>query len=325
MKDGKNRGIDYLRISVTDRCNFRCVYCMPEEGIQTICHEEVLTFEEILTICRSMAELGIKKVKLTGGEPLVRKGFCELVRGIHAIEGIEEITLTTNGLLLADQLDELIEAGITSINISLDTLDRERFKKVTRVDGLDKVLEAIHKTANSKLGRVKVNVLAAKGMNEDEWVQLAALTKDEPITVRFIELMPIGMGSHMQPIKKEEILKVLEKAYGRMQPYYGRIGNGPATYYEIEGFKGKIGFISAVSDCFCESCNRVRLTSSGFLKLCLHSKKGLDLKTMLREGKSEEEIRKAIERAIIGKPDRHHFGDLNEEQLEDKMMSQIGG
>ena len=325
MKDGKNRGIDYLRISVTDRCNFRCVYCMPEEGIQTICHEEVLTFEEILTICRSMANLGIKKVKLTGGEPLVRKGFCELVRGIHAIEGIEEITLTTNGLLLADQLDELIEAGITSINISLDTLNREHFKKVTRVDGLDKVLEAIHKTANSKLGRVKVNVLAAKGMNEDEWVQLAALAKDEPITVRFIELMPIGMGSEMQPIKKEEILKVLEEAYGKMQPYFGRIGNGPATYYEIEGFKGKIGFISAVSDCFCESCNRVRLTASGFLKLCLHSKKGLDLKTLLRQDKSEEEVRKAIESAIIGKPDRHYFGDLNKEQLEDKMMSQIGG
>lgn len=325
MKDGRNRGIDYLRISVTDRCNFRCIYCMPEEGIKTICHEEVLSFEEILTVCRCMAKLGIKKVKLTGGEPLVRKGFVNLVRGIHEIPGIEEITLTTNGLLLSDQLDELIEAGITSINISLDTLDREQFKKITKVDGLDKVLDAIHKTAKSSLGSVKVNVLAAKGMNEKEWLKLATLAKKEPVNVRFIELMPIGLGAKMQPVRKEEIMKVLEKAYGKLTPYKKRMGNGPATYYEADGFKGKLGFISAVSDCFCDACNRIRLTSNGFLKLCLHSKKGIDLREILRSGISEEKVMHVIEKAMLSKPERHHFDDLDKEHLEDKMMSQIGG
>ena len=325
MKDGRNRGIDYLRISVTDRCNFRCIYCMPEEGIKTICHEEVLSFEEILTVCRCMAKLGIKKVKLTGGEPLVRKGFVNLVRGIHEIPGIEEITLTTNGLLLSDQLDELIEAGITSINISLDTLDREQFKKITKVDGLDKVLDAIHKTAKSSLGSVKVNVLVAKGMNEKEWLKLAALAKKEPVNVRFIELMPIGLGAKMQPVRKEEIMKVLEKAYGKLTPYKKRMGNGPATYYEADGFKGKLGFISAVSNCFCDTCNRIRLTSNGFLKLCLHSKKGIDLREILRSGISEEKVMHAIEKAMLSKPERHHFDDLDKEHLEDKMMSQIGG
>ena len=325
MKDGKNRGIYYLRISVTDRCNFRCIYCMPEEGVEAMCHEELLSFEEILIVCRCMAKLGVKKVKLTGGEPLVRKGFISLVRGINEIPGIEEITLTTNGLLLSDQLEELIDAGITSINISLDTLDREQFKRVTKRDGLDAVLKAIQQTAYSRLGKVKVNVLAAKGMNEKEWVSLAALAKNEPIHVRFIELMPIGLGAKMQMVKKEEIISTLEKAYGKLRPYKARMGNGPATYYEVDGFVGKIGFISAVSDCFCDSCNRVRLTSNGFLKLCLHSKKGTDLREILRSGMNEEKVMHAIEKAMHIKPERHHFDDLDKEHLEDKMMSQIGG
>lgn len=325
MIDGKNRGIDYIRISVTDRCNFRCIYCMPEEGVISMTHEEVLSFEEIVRVCKSVASLGISKVKLTGGEPLARKHFTQLVRQISGIEGIEEITLTTNGMLLADCLDELIDAGITGINISLDTLDRQRFKQVTRVDGCDKVLEAIYKTAHSRLGCVKVNVLAAKGMNEDELVKLAGLAKEENITVRFIELMPIGFGNKMQPISKEEIQAKLETAYGSLKPYEQRMGNGPAKYYEIAGFKGKIGFISAVSECFCEGCNRIRLTSDGFLKLCLHSKKGVDLRGLMRSGADDRTLTKVITEAIDGKPERHHFNDGMNEQVEDKMMSQIGG
>lgn len=325
MLDSKNRGIEYLRISVTDRCNFRCRYCMPEEGIESIAHEEILTFEEIIKVCKSMVKLGIRRVKLTGGEPLVRKGLVELVKGIKAIEGIEEVTLTTNGLLLAPQLEGLIAAGITSINISLDTLDPERFKEITRVDGLEKVLEGIHKASQSTLKSVKINVLAARHMNEGELIHLAKLAKDEAITVRFIELMPIGLGMKMERIGKEEIIKQLEEAYGLLTPYKGKLGNGPAKYYEIKGFKGKIGFISAVSECFCDECNRIRLTSNGFLKLCLHSKSGLDLKSLLRSGIEEEALTKKIEEVIKVKPERHHFDNLNKEQLEDKIMSQIGG
>ncbi len=325
MLDSKNRGIEYLRISVTDRCNFRCRYCMPEEGIESIAHEEILTFEEIIKVCKSMAKLGIRKVKLTGGEPLVRKGLVELVKGIKAIKGIEEVTLTTNGLLLAPQLEGLIAAGITSINISLDTLDPQRFKEITRVDGLEKVLEAIHKASQSTLKSVKINVLAARHMNEGELIHLAKLAKDEAITVRFIELMPIGLGMKMERIGKEEIIKQLEEAYGPLIPYKGKLGNGPARYYEIKGFKGKIGFISAVSECFCDECNRIRLTSNGFLKLCLHSKSGLDLKSLLRSGIEEEALTKKIEEVIKVKPERHHFDNLENKQLEDKIMSQIGG
>lgn len=325
MKDSNNRGIEYLRISVTDRCNFRCKYCMPPEGVKGITHDEVLSFEEIVMICRSMATLGIRKIKLTGGEPLVRKGLISLVRQIKAIKGIEEITLTTNGFLLSEQLEELIEAGITQINVSLDTLDAQRFREITRIDGLDSVLKAIYQTAHSRLGTVKVNVLAAQGMNEGELIDLAALAKEEPIHIRFIELMPIGRGTIMAPIKKEEIIHQLEEKYGKLVPYFGKMGNGPAQYYEVEGFKGKIGFISAVSDCFCEDCNRVRLTANGFLKLCLHSTKGLDLRKLLRSGIEQEALTKTIEAMIKEKPERHYFNESRKKQIEDKMMSQIGG
>lgn len=325
MKDGKCRGIEYLRISVTDRCNFRCQYCMPAEGIESLPHSDILTFEEIIKVCRSMVKLGISKIKLTGGEPLVRKNFIELVREIKSIEGIEEITLTTNGFLLEEQLDELIEAGITHVNISLDTLKPERFKEIARVDGLDKVLSAIHKAANSSLKNVKINTLIANGLNEDEIVSLAALAKEYPLNVRFIELMPIGLGKDLKGINKEEIIRILESAYGKLIPYHKRLGNGPAKYYEIEGFKGKVGFISAVSECFCEDCNRVRLTANGYLKLCLHSTKGLDLRSLLRNEISQEALTETIRETIENKPDRHHFNDLEGDHLEEKIMAQIGG
>lgn len=325
MKDGQSRGIEYLRISVTDRCNFRCTYCMPEEGIECMVHEEILTFEEILKVCRAMAKLGVRKIKLTGGEPLVRKNFTLLVREIKKIEGIEEITLTTNGLLLGEKLEELIEAGITSINVSLDTLDAGRFKEITRVDGLEKVLDAIHKTASSTLKSVKVNALIAKELNEADILGLVALAKEEPIHVRFIELMPIGLGKTLTPMKKPEIMEKIEAEYGKLTPYHKKLGNGPSQYYTLEGFKGKIGFISAVSDCFCDNCNRVRLTSDGFLKLCLHSTKGIDLKTPLRQNVTDEQLLEMISDAIKVKPERHHFGEEEDEQVESKIMAQIGG
>lgn len=325
MKDKRYRGIEYLRISVTDRCNLRCVYCMPEEGISCLAHEEILTFDEIITICRSAAELGVSKIKLTGGEPLVRKGFIDLVRQIKAVPGIEEITLTTNGLLLEDRLEELIEAGISKINISLDTLDPQKFKEITRVDGLETVLRVIKHAAYHPKVQIKVNSLIAKHLNENEILSLAALAKEIPISVRFIEVMPIGLGKNLETISKDEMIAMLESKYGKLEHYKGKLGNGPATYYEVPGFVGKIGFISAVTECFCQECNRIRLTANGYLKLCLHSTKGLELKSLLRQGISQEALTKVMSEGILNKPEKHHFGEASGSDIENKMMSQIGG
>ena len=325
MKDGNSRGIEYLRISVTDRCNFRCLYCMPEEGIESISHKDILTFDEIERVVRIMAKLGVKKIKLTGGEPLVRKNLVHLVKDIHSIPGIEEITLTTNGFLLNNQLEALIEAGMTSINISLDTLNKQRFEEITRVDGMEEVLKAIYKTAHSPLKSVKVNALVAQNLNEEDLIRLVTLAKDDPIHVRFIELMPIGLGKTLKPIKKEELMQRMESVYGQLIPYTGRLGNGPSKYYTLDGFKGKIGFISAISECFCEKCNRIRLTSEGFLKLCLHSAKGIDLKEPLRQGMVDEELEKMIMDAIQDKPVRHQFGEIANSPIEKRVMAQIGG
>ena len=323
MIDGRARSIDYLRISVTDRCNLKCVYCIPEEGVQCMREEEYLTIEEITRVCQSVAALGIKKIKLTGGEPLVRKDLVKLIEKIHEIEGIEEITLTTNGILLENQLDALIEAGVTSINISLDTLDPIAYKRITKVDGLQKVLRAIHKASESSLKSVKINTLIAKGLNEEEICRLAHLAKDTTLHVRFIELMPIGCGKHFERLERQMVIDTLEKHFGQLKACYEKLGNGPATYWEIAGFKGKIGFISAVSDCFCEACNRVRLTANGYLKLCLHAKDGVDLKAPLREGVGQETLTTLIQEAVFRKPIEHTL-ERNETE-EDKLMVQIGG
>lgn len=325
MRDKKHRSIEYLRISVTDRCNLRCVYCMPEEGISCLTHSDILTFDEIIKICKSGAQLGIRKIKLTGGEPLVRKDLVELVKRIKAIPEIEEITLTTNGLLLEKQLDALIEAGISKINISLDTLDKNRFKEITRVDGLETVLKAIQNAAHHPKLQVKVNSLIARDFNEDELLKLATLAKELPVSVRFIEVMPIGMGRNLSTISQSEMIEKLEKQYGKLIPYEGKLGNGPARYYEIPGFSGKLGFISAVSECFCEGCNRIRLTANGDLKLCLHSTKGLALRDLLRKGISQEELTQIIAEAILNKPEKHHFNDASGSDIENKIMAQIGG
>lgn len=325
MLDKQNRRINYLRISVTDHCNFKCTYCMPEEGIQCMPSEARLSFEEILKICRSGAKLGISKIKITGGEPLVRKDLHVLIKQIKEIPGIQEVTLTTNGFLLEEKIEALVNAGLDRINISLDTLKHERFKEITRVDGLDKVLAGINKAITYPLKSVKLNCLVAKNFNEDEICDLARLTMSGKVSVRFIELMPIGLGPQLKPISKEEIKKQLEDEFGPLKAYHGTMGNGPAKYYEIDGFKGKIGFISAVSECFCEECNRIRLTADGFLKLCLHSKEGVDLKRLLRAGMTEEKLTQVISDATAGKPVKHHFDDLDIDNIEDKIMAQIGG
>jgi len=324
MTDKQNRNIDYLRISITDRCNLRCVYCMPAEGVEQVSHSDILTFEEILRVCKSAATLGIRKIKLTGGEPLVRKGVAGLVRNIKAIDGIEQVTLTTNGVLLGGMADELVSAGLDAVNISLDTLDPMQFEKMTRREGLEQVLTAIDRSLAVGM-HVKINCVPIRELGEKQIVSMVSLAKDRPIDVRFIELMPIGLGSAFTGVSTEEIKRVLAQTYGTLIPYGGTCGNGPASYLSIAGFAGKIGFISAISDRFCANCNRIRLTATGFLKLCLHYDQGIDLRELLRGGVTDEELTRVMEQGINNKPLRHHFGETAVAHVETHKMVQIGG
>lgn len=246
MLDKLNRNIDYLRISVIDRCNLRCVYCMPEEGIESIPHKEILSYDEILRICETVSELGVKKIKITGGEPLVRKDIVNLIRNIKNLEKIEQVTLTTNGILLYDMLDDLYDAGIDAINVSLDTLKKDNFKKITRREGLKKVLMGIDKAYDLGI-RVKINCLAIRDFNIDELADIANFAKEREIDVRFIELMPIGFGKKYTQIDNDEILSILESRFGTFEPVTEKRGNGPAKYYRNKKMRGCIGFISAIS------------------------------------------------------------------------------
>lgn len=328
MLDQYGRKIEYLRISVTDRCNLRCVYCMPEEGVEQVSHSEILSFDEMTRICRICAKLGITRVKLTGGEPLVRKGLGSLLRSIREIEGIEQVTLTTNGVLLAEQIEELAAEGLDAVNVSLDTLDRAQYMKLTRRDELEAALRGLEAALQYPDIRVKVNCVALHGENESQWVPLANMAKERPIDVRFIEMMPIGLGKEYPFSSQELVYEALKAAFGEAQFLTGNFGNGPAIYARFPGFTGKTGFISAVSHKFCESCNRVRLTAEGFLKPCLQYSTGVDLRAMLRNEAGEKELEEMIQKVIFEKPRSHQFqmeGSSKQEDLEQKQMSSIGG
>ena len=324
MLDIYNRKIDYIRISITDRCNLRCIYCMPEEGIKLIDHKEVLSYEEIIRLCRQFAKIGISKVKITGGEPLVRKDVHKLIKAIKEIDRIDNVTMTTNGILLENQIDDLVNAGLDAVNISIDTLREDRYREITRLGDINKVMRGIKKCLTYKNLKVKINCVPIKGENEEELLDLINLCKDNDISIRFIEVMPIGLGRNMKGFSDEEIIEIVEKNLGKLTPYHGKLGNGPSTYYSLEGYKGKIGFISAVNHKFCESCNRVRLTCEGFLKACLQYSIGTDLRVLLRSGKNDEEILEAIKNTIYNKPEEHSFNLIIEKE-EQKGMSQIGG
>lgn len=325
MIDQYNRQIEYLRVSVTDRCNLRCVYCMPEEGVESIPHAQILTFDEITRICRQAAEIGISKIKLTGGEPLVRRGLPELVGMLKKIDGIEQVTLTTNGILLKDQIDRLMEHGLDGVNISIDTLDPEHYRMITRCGDVNQALEGMEAALAYEQLKVKINCVPLTQTTE-EYLRLARLAESRRVEVRFIEMMPIGMGKEYQGKSREEIQEMLEREFGKAEVYEKRLGNGPAVYIQFPGFEGRIGFISAVSHKFCDSCNRVRLTSEGFLKLCLQYEAGIDLRKLLRKGASDEEIRQNMREAIFRKPACHEFGkNILQDQKEKKGMSSIGG
>lgn len=318
MKDKYGRNIDYMRISITDRCNLRCGYCMPKEGVPWIAHDEILRFEEIVEVVRKAAVLGIKKIKITGGEPLVRSGVESLITDIKSIDGIEQVTLTTNGVLLEERLPNLIRAGIDGINISLDTLEPVQYREMTGRDSLEAVLSAIEAAVQAGVS-LKINSVIIKGINENQICGLARFASDRNIVLRFIELMPIGLGKNFDAMGQEAIMARLEAEFGKGKPDAAK-GNGPATYYSFGGCK--IGFISALSHKFCESCNRVRLTSDGKLKLCLQYSDGVDLKPALRQDGNLQEL---IEKAVFSKPRCHSFGSGEEAEKEKRIMSQIGG
>ena len=308
MFDSTQRSIHYLRLSVTDLCNLRCRYCMPD-GVEKLEREAVLTYEEFLRLAALFAQCGIDTVRVTGGEPLVRKGVDQLVAGLKAIPGIRKVTMTTNGILLARQLPALQKAGLDSVNISLDTLRPEVFAQITARDEFSHVMEGIRAALASGLP-VKLNCVPQVGVNEGELEDLAALAETHPLQVRFIEMMPIGYGAAMPCISGPDLRQRFARRWPELQPATGAaFGDGPAVYYTVPGWQGSVGFIAAVHGKFCASCNRVRLTSQGFLRPCLASEAGCDLRALVRGGAPDAELLQAIRETIWAKPREHHFED----------------
>lgn len=344
MIDSYNRTIDYLRVSLTDRCDLRCVYCMPPEGVKKLRHSDILRIEEIVRIVRILAKNGVRRVKLTGGEPLLRRGICDAVRMIRAVPGIEEVTLTTNGVLLSSMLDDLLCAGICAVNISLDTLDPDKYRAITRTGSIDRVLRSLN-ACLQKGDRIRTSINCVPMTDAEDIRRLAALAKDHDLNVRFIEKMPIGVsdtdcpdrnledlipsgtvfpgGDGIHYCDEQQVRAILEESFGPLTPYSGHVGNGPAEYYTLRGFRGRIGFIAPLTHCFCRKCSRLRLTSTGYLKTCLYYGDGADLKPLLAG--SDEQIESAILDAVRRKRKAHHFGQSGDGNSDARSMSMIGG
>ena len=320
MIDQYKRKIDYLRISITDRCNLRCQYCLPE-NCEFLRHEDIMSYEEIVYFTQLLARIGIRAVKITGGEPLIRKNCAELIKKIKAIDGIENVTLTTNGVFLRRYLPELTAAGLDAVNISLDTLNRERYKEITGFDFLAEVLAGIRKALSSSL-QVKVNCVVVN--SDSDWRDLIDLARCYPLDVRFIEMMPIGVVQKQNGQKRYDAQDEFQKLYPDAREDLRVHGNGPAKYYMVEGFRGSIGFISALSHKFCEECNRIRLTSTGILKRCLCFDDGIDVRAILRREISDQEKIEILREAIYYKPKEHFFSE-RARITEKRTMAAIGG
>lgn len=321
MKDSQGREIDYMRISVTDRCNLRCKYCMPD-GIELLPMAEILTFEEILRVCRQAVALGITRFKITGGEPLVRRGCVDLIDRIRHLPGVDQVTLTTNGVLLREHLDALLDAGLDAVNISLDTLDRDRFTEITGSDRLEEVLAAVDAAVQSRL-KVKINTVLEQGKNAGEWQNILEMAKKRDLDIRFIEMMPIGKGAECTGISNEILLGWIREKYPDIHRDERVHGNGPAVYYHIPGFAGSVGFISAIHGVFCSGCNRIRMTATGELKPCLCYKDTVSVRDAARYG-GDSQIRAKLEQAVWMKPKQHCF-DVLQDITERRKMVQIGG
>lgn len=325
MRDQYGRPLTDLRVSLTDRCNLRCVYCMPEDGIRFRPPAELLQDDEILMLIGIGAELGVEKVRLTGGEPTVREGIVELVRRIAAIPGIRELAMTTNGVLLESLAGPLAEAGLTRLNVSLDTLDPEKFRRITRGGHVGRVVAGIERAVSAGLLPIKINAVVVRGCNEEDVVALAALTRDRPWEIRFIEVMPFGAVAGVASagiVTSEETRARIEAALGRLEPL-DLTGGTPARTYRLSGAAGRIGLISSVSEPFCARCGRVRLTADGRLRLCLLRDAEEDLLTPLRRGASRDEMKERFRAAAYRRP----FGHALAEGLhpEARVMVQIGG
>ncbi|MBC7260807.1 MAG: GTP 3',8-cyclase MoaA [Chloroflexi bacterium] len=328
--DAHSRSINYLRVAVTDRCNMRCIYCMPPEGVPWRPHEQILRYEEIVTVVKAAAELGISRVRLTGGEPLVRLGIVDLVRLLARIPGIEDLAMTTNGILLSRYAQALAEAGLRRVNISLDTLRADRFQEITRLGQIEHVFAGIEAAQRAGLQPIKINTVVMRGINDDEVVDLARKTLEEEWNVRFIEWMPVGNAQWMvedewqdRVVTAKEMQEKIEATLGTLEPAKLGIGGGPARYYRLAGAKGTIGFITPLSEHFCYRCNRLRLTADGQLRPCLLSDQEIDLRTPLRQGADVAQIKALILQGIESKPLRHHLSEC--ELPESRTMSQIGG
>lgn len=318
MIDQYGRTINYLRLSVTDRCNLRCQYCMPEEGVEKINHEDILSYEEISKIVEVMSGMGVDKIRITGGEPLVRPGIEELIKMLNAHDQVREIVMTTNGTLLADKAEALKKAGLKRVNISLDTLDPDKFKYMTRGGNLEDVLAGIEAAKRVGLTPLKINVVLINGFNDDEIEKFVMMTKDDAIDVRFIELMPIGEVANWSKshfISNQLVLERVPelKATTRQDP------SSPANYYKLPESKGRVGLISPISCKFCDMCNRVRITSDGFLKQCLHGHEELALRPLL---KSVQLLEHTLKRSVFEKPEEH---EIEKGTSLNRNMVEVGG
>lgn len=327
-RDLLSRPINYLRVSVTDRCNLRCVYCMPAGGVSPkFAHDKILSYEEIVRVVEAAASLGISKVRLTGGEPLARLGIVDLVDMIAGVPGIDDISMTTNGILLPRYAEALKRAGLHRVNISLDTLQPDRFQQITRLGKLEDVLAGIEAAGQAGLQPVKLNNVVMRGMNDDEVVDFARLTLERAWHVRFIEVMPVGAMAglaEMEHVPMSEVQDRIEDTLGSLAPAgNGGKGNGPACYYRLPNAPGTVGFISAVSEHFCFNCNRLRLTADGKLRPCLLSDQEIDLRAALRQGAALGELQMLLRTAIERKPAGHQLAEHTVPV--NRQMSQIGG
>ena len=323
--DRFNRRINYLRISITDRCNLRCMYCVPPFGERKLRHKDILRYEELLRIARIAIKLGITKIRLTGGEPLVRRGVQEFIPMLAALEGLEDVSITTNGVFLKENLEMLKTAGIKRLNISIDSLDREKFKRITRFDYFNKVWEGIETARDMGFCPIKLNVVLMKGINDNEVIDFGRLALEQPYHLRFIECMPVGLAEKsLAFIPNGEIEKTLIDTFGPLIRISPGLHDGPATRFRFEGGKGEIGFISAISHSFCQECNRLRLTANGMLLPCLLSNTEIDIKDPLRRGCLDDELIGVFKKAVSLKPECHPLNLENHQRVHRKMCS-VGG
>jgi len=324
LSDTFQRPINYLRVAVTDRCNLRCIYCMPEEGVVSMRHSDILKYEEIYTIIKAGAELGITRVRITGGEPLVRLGIVDFIRIISGIPGLEDISMTTNRIFLRQFAADLRAAGLNRVNVSLDTLKPDKYKTICRGGEVNQVLSGIEAARDAGLNPVKINVVVMKNSNDEEILDFARKTITDGWNVRFIELMPFTghNGQTPQGIPTRDLKKQLDPL-GKMEPTRTSRGNGPAKYYRFPNASGTVGFITALSEHFCFSCNRLRLTADGKLRPCLMSEDMLDLRGPLRSGISDQELKRLIQQAVTAKPMGHHL--VEGQRPNDRPFCQVGG